>query len=230
MKQKTTSGKNMKKKIILSAVSVIAALILVVGIPFVVLAGRTAGVKTDYSYLKNDPVYGVKASVSGVELVTQHVSCGYATIEMLSSFYGAKITEDELSEKNGGKITTSSTSGFLKEISRTLPGKTFVKKTYLKNDELLKNAHDSLAKGDPVAIEWAAEYEGEWTLHFSVVVGLDIAGDKVTILNPYGYEENITVDEFIARTTFEAYENMPGFLAFGFAFGAFDKNAIFYAA
>ena len=31
------------------------------------------------------------------------------------------------------------------------------------------------------------------------------------------------------RTTFKVYKNLPLFLNFGFAFGAFDKNALFYA-
>ena len=44
----------------------------------------------------------------------------------------------------------------------------------------------------------------------------------------YGYIEKINVDEFIDRTTFEAYEKMPLFLSFGFAFGAFEKNTIFF--
>lgn len=62
------------------------------------------------------------------------------------------------------------------------------------------------------------------------VAGLDLAGDDVTVYNPYGYVENITVGEFLDRTSFNAYENMPLFLSFGFAFGAFDKNTVFYAA
>ena len=35
------------------------------------------------------------------------------------------------------------------------------------NKKFLKNSN-------PVAIEWAAKYENEWTLHFSVVSGLDL--------------------------------------------------------
>ena len=100
---------------------------------------------------------------------------------------------------------------------------------YLKNDELLKTVYKSIKDNNPVAIEWAAQYEGEWTLHFSIVSALDIKNDNVTIYNPYGYIENISVDEFISRTSFEAYKNIPLFLNFGFAFGAFSKNTIFYA-
>ena len=217
-----------KKTLIILISSIVGALALSVAIPFTILGIRTASLKADYSYLKEDATYKEKVEVVGLELVKQHVSCGYASIEMISSYYGNKVTEDDLDSRNGA-ISTSSTNGFLKEINKSIPVKTIVKRTYLKHDALLKEIHDSLKSNDPVAIEWAAKYENEWTLHFSVVSGLDLANDNVTIYNPYGYIENVNVDEFINRTTFKAYKNMPLFLNFGFAFGAFDKNAIFYS-
>ena len=222
----------MKKKtkiIIIAAVSaVVGSLALAVAIPFTALAAKTANLKTNYSYLKEDTTYKEKVEVTGLELVTQHISCGYASIEMISTYYGEPVSEDYLDAKNGA-ISTASTDGFINEINRSILSKTFVKRTYLKNDQLLKEIHDSLKSSNPVAIEWAAKYENEWTLHFSVVSGLDLANDNVTVYNPYGYIENVATKEFISRTTFEAYKSMPLFLNFGFAFGAFHKNTIFYA-
>ena len=169
-----------------------------------------------------------KVEVEGVNLVKQHISCGYATIEMMSEFYGDKVTEDNLDKKNNGGVSTSSTKGFYNEINDSIKNKEFVSKTYLKNDVLLKEIHASLKNNNPVAIEWAAKYEDEWTLHFSLVTSLDLNGDNATVYNPYGYIETLNISEFLDRTTFEAFESMPLFLNFGFAFGAFDKNAIFY--
>lgn len=221
----------MKKKskiIIISVSSVVLALALAVVIPFTALDIKTNNMSTGYAYLKDDATYKEKVEVTGLELVTQHVSCGYASVEMLSKYYGNPVTEDDLDARNGA-ISTSSTDGFMKEINKSIPSKTFVKRTYLKYDQLLKETHTSIKNNNPVAIEWAAKYEGEWTLHFSVVSGLDLTNDNVTVYNPYGYIENITIKEFIDRTTFKAYKNMPLFLNFGFAFGAFHKNAIFFA-
>ena len=220
-----------KKKltIIIIIASIVTTLTLAVAIPFTILGIRTASLKSDYQYLKDEPEYSLKVETNNIELVAQHISCGYATIEMMSSYYGNKVTEDDLSKKNGGSISTSTTSGFLNEINRTIKDKTFVQRTYLKHDILLKEIHTALRNDNPVAIEWAAQTEGQWTLHFSIVSGLDLKNDNVTVYNPYGYVENIKVDEFIDRTSFNAYKNIPFFLDFGFAFGAFDKNAIFYA-
>ena len=73
----------------------------------------------------------------------------------------------------------------------------------------------------------AAKYGDEWTLHYSLITGMDIPNDRITVANPYGYTEEITVGEFLDRTSFAAYEKMPLFLKLGFAFGIFEKNAIF---
>lgn len=56
---------------------------------------------------------------------------------------------------------------------------------------------------------------------------MDIANDMVTIANPYGYYEDITLEEFLSRTRYEAYEDMPLFLRLGFAFGIFEENTVF---
>ena len=219
----------MKKKIIVTSILGFAlTIVLIVAIPFAVVEIKTSHLKSDYSYLKEETQYQEKVEVTGLELVTQHVSCGYASIEMVSTYYGNPITEDDLDARNGA-ISTASSDGFLKEINKSITSKTFVKETYLKHDELLKGIYNSLEKNNPVAIEWAAKYEDEWTLHFSVVSGLDFKNDNVTIYNPYGYIENVSLEEFINRITFKAYEHMPLFLKFGFAFGAFHKNTLFYA-
>lgn len=217
-----------KKKIIIIVISsIVGALALAVAIPFIVLGVRTSNLKADYEYLRSDASYNDKVEITGIELVTQHVSCGYATIEMMSSYYGNKVTEDELDARNRS-VSTSSSNGFLKEISKCIPNKSFVMRPYLKHDALLKEIHNSIKSNNPVAIEWAAKYKGEWTLHFSVISGLDLSNDNITIYNPYGYIENITISDFISRSSFEAYSNIPLFLNFGFAYGAFHKNTIFY--
>ena len=56
---------------------------------------------------------------------------------------------------------------------------------------------------------------------------MDIPNNLIIIQNSYGYEERITIGEFLSCTSFEAYENMPLFLKLGFAFDIFDKNTIF---
>ena len=217
-----------KTKIIIGSIAgFVLTLSSAIVIPFVAMAIKTSRLNKDYSYLKEDAVYSQRVEVEGLELVHQHISCGYASIEMLSAYYGNRVNEDDLSAKNNGGVSTSSTDGFYKEVNASIDH-SFVMQRYLPNDDFLKAVHSALSENYPVAIEWAAQYEGEWTLHFSIVSCLDIVGDRVSVYNPYGYIENLGIDEFLYRTTFEAYRNMPLFLSFGFAFGAFHKNTFFY--
>ena len=222
----------MKKKakvtiIVVSAL--VGALVLTASIPLIIDAVKTNNLNADYSYLRNDAKYKDKVEVTGLELVTQHVSCGYATIEMISSFYGNKVTEDDLDARNSA-VSTQTSQGFLDEINKSIPEHKFAEHSYLKHDALLKEVHDAIKDNKPVALEWAALYENkEWTLHFSVVTAIDLVNDNVTIYNPYGYIENIAVKEFVDRTSFKAYKGMPLFYNYAFAFGMFDKNTIFYA-
>ena len=218
-----------KKLIIIIASSLVGAFAIGVGVPFMVLGIRTASIDNDYSYLKDDNEYSLGVSLSKpLNLKKQDVSCGYASIEMISDYYGNKVDEIELSKRNNGAITTQTSDGFLKEINKTIPNKEFVKKSYLKNDELLKEVYGALKNDNPVAIEWAAKYEDEWTLHFSVITAIDYKNDNVEVYNPYGYIESISIKEFVDRASFKAYEHLPMFLGFGFAYGAFEKNTIFY--
>ena len=192
-------------------------------IPFIVLAINSKKINNDYKYLFDEnKITTVK--IEDVPLVKQDISCGYAIIEMLSTYYDVKITEEELYQKNNNSVSTSSTKGFVKEINDVIKNNNYVSKTYLKNDELLVLINKSLVKGHPVAVEWAAKYEDEWTLHWSVVTGMD--ENKIYINNPYGYKEEISYEEFVSRTNFTAFTNMPLFYNFGFAYGLFSKNTI----
>ena len=112
-------------------------------------------------------------------------------------------------------------------MNRLFPAYTTVMHRYLKNTELIGLVYDDLAAGIPVPVEWAAKCGDQWTLHYSLVIGADIPADRITVANPYGYLEEITVAEFLDRTSFEAFEDMPLFLRLGFAFGVFEKNTVF---
>lgn len=212
----------MKKKALIIISSILLTLLLVIIIPFIILGIKTNKINNDYKYLINENKL-TEAIIEDVPLVKQEISCGYAIIDMLSAYYGKHISEEDLYEANNKKITTSSTKGFVKEISKIL-NKSCNASTYLKNDELLISINNSLKNGNPVAIEWAAKYEEVWTLHWSIVTGMD--NNHIYINNPYGYKETLSYEEFIARISFSAYDNMSIWFKFGFAFGLFSKNAI----
>lgn len=218
------------KKSVKITIAVLSLLIiatgLISGIAFAVLALKTNRINDDFSFVYTSEKYSEAVRVDNVEVIEQEISCGYAVIEMFSAWQGGDITEQTLFDRYG-KIVTSTGKAFCDEFNKQFLeyGTTVYK--YLKNSELIDKVYESLMKGIPVPIEWAAMYRDEWTLHYSLVIGMDIPRDIVTVANPYGFIENISLKELVDRTTFNAFENMPFFYSLGFAFGVFEKNTVF---
>lgn len=218
---------NKKKKILIIAiVTVLLIPVILTASGFAILEYKEKITDDDFSEYIDSDKYSEPVYVDGIEVITQDVSCGYAVLEMFSAWNGGDLTEEKLYEEYG-RVVTSTGEAFCDEMNKQFPDYTTVMYKYLKNTELIDLTYDSLSEGMPVPVEWAAKKDEEWTLHYSLVTGMDIPNDTVTVANPYGYLENVSVDEFISRTRFDAYENMPLFLRMGFVFGVFEKNSIF---
>lgn len=221
----------MKKSIkiaIITLTSLVVAVAFVFGIAFSVLAIRTNNLKDDYAFVYRDEAYAKAITIDAIEPITQDVSCGYAVIEMFSVWNGGSITEESLYEQYG-KVVTSTGKSFCNEFNKQFPEYETQMYKYLKNSELIIKVYESLSRGIPVPFEWAALYGKEWTLHYSLVIGMDIPNDTVIAANPYGYIEKLSLEDFLDRTSFEAFQKMPSFFQLGFAFGVFEKNTIFIA-
>ena len=220
---------NKKKRLALTifGIPVILTTVFVISsfVRFKILSNQ---INDDFSSCFQDEKYKNPVSVENVECITQDVSCGYAVIEMFSKWDGGNITEEELYDEYK-KVVTSTGKSFCEEMNKRFPEYNTGMYKYLTNSEMIDSIYDSLYEGVPVPIEWAAKKDGEWTLHYSLVTGMDIPNNTVTVANPYGYYESISLDEFLERTRFDAYEKMPVFLKAGFVFGIFEKNAIFIA-
>ena len=220
----------MKRKSVKRILTIFAALVIVLvltgAVAMAILQMRTKSVLDDYSSVYQNEKYQTPIMIEGVDVIKQDVSCGYAVIEMFSRWNGGQVSEQSLYDQYG-KVVTSTGKAFCAEMNKQFPEYTTTMCKYLKNTELIDQIYENLSDGIPVPIERAALYDDQWTLHYSLVIGADIPGDKITIANPYGYYEEVSVAEFLNRTSFEAYEDMPLFLKLGFAFGIFEKNSIF---
>ena len=220
--------KTLPGRIALGALVVVAALACVCAVSLAMLRARTDALRDDYTYTRTDARYSEAVSVDGIEVITQQVSCGYAVIQMFSAWDGGSITEKSLLDEHGSVVTSTGQS-FCDEMNHQIPTFKTTMRRYLRDSELLTAVHDSIANGVPVPVEWAAKSGSEWTLHYSLVTGIDMGADRVTVANPYGYVESVSLSEFLNRTRFDAYENMPLFLQLGFAFDIFEKNTVFVA-
>ena len=215
----------MKKAIRILLILLVLIIVVSVGL-LVRLRIRTDRILNDYAAIYDAEKYRTPVCAEGVEVITQDVSCGYACIEMFSAWNGGHLTEEDLYAEYG-KVVTSTGGRFCEEMNKRFPEYTTTMHRYMTNTELIDAAYENLSKGIPVPFEWAAKYGDVWTLHYSLLTGMDILNDRVTVANPYGYMEEIPVDEFLRRTSFEAYEGMPFYLQLAFAAGVFEKNTIF---
>lgn len=219
-------NKFLKRSLLILGI-ILAVLAVVIAIAFIKINIKTANILDDISEIYSNEKYQKPLLIENLDPIKQDVSCGYAVIEMFAKWAGkSDITEKSLYDSYGSVVTSTGDS-FEKEMNKQFPEYNTKMYKYLKNTELVNKVYESLERGIPVPFEWAAKFEDEWTLHYSLIIGMNIPNDSITILNPYGYKEEISIKELLNRTSFEAYENMPLFLKFGFAFGIFEKNTIF---
>ncbi len=218
-------SRKVKKAVIVLGLFLGALLVSAI-IALLALHIRSAALREDHSSVFESEKYKTPVLVEGVEAIEQDVSCGYAVLEMFSAWSGHDLTEESL-YKEYGKVVTSTGRAFCAEMNRQFPEYKTEMHRYLKDTELLDLMYDTLSAGIPVPFEWAAQRGEEWTLHYSLLIGMDIPDNRITVANPYGYYEELRVDEFLERTRFDSFDHMPLFLKLGFAFGVFEKNTVF---
>lgn len=209
-------------------ISLIVLVIVVVGACLIKQSIVNSVVNDDINAISTNADYSVAVSVDGVGVMEQKVSCGYAVIELMSEWAGRTVTEQQMLDDNG-KVTTSFDRGFLKEINQRIPQYTAKIQKNLKNSQFIEMAYGSLSKGVPVPFTFASltSDKTQWTLHYSIITGIDVPSDIVTVSNVYGYEETYTLEDFLKATRFDSYENMPFYLKLAFDFGVFHKNTLF---
>ncbi len=222
----------MKK--VLFIVGGVLALVLIV--PFLIFGGRAlwigAHINDDVSDLYDDTALMDAVMVTDTPTIKLSITCGYATIQWMTRFLGVgEVDEQKLYDGAGGKITTAFPNNFAPELNHYLgDGYRVTMLSNATNHEILKAIHASLKHGMPVPISFAAIDDlkrPNYTLHYSVVTGMDLAQDKVYVSNVYGYEEIYSVAEFLDSLKFDNYVDMPLFIRLGVLFGAFDKNTIY---
>ena len=210
----------------ISGIILILFLFVAAIIPFVYKI-KAVRIKNDYSEIYKNEKYQNAVFVQGITVFPQKYSCGYAVIQMIAQWNNEPSLTEEALFNEHGKIVTSTGRALAKEMNNKLPEYKTRMYKYLKNTQLIDKVYESLAAGVPVPFEWAAKKDDEWTLHYSLITGLDVPANKITIANPYGFVEDISIEDFLKRTSFDAYEKMPLFIKLGFAYGVFEKNAVF---
>jgi len=142
-------------------------------------------------------------------------TCGITAVTVMSNYYNNTNYEaNDLIAKYNSKGTTDVTELLQKE----LPGRSITVKSNVTNDEMIRDIHASLKDNNPVVIYFGAPNpynEPYYDSHGSVVYGINLDSETITIANSYGYEEEISLVDFLNKMSFaerDKYTNAQRFL------------------
>ncbi|MEG0318456.1 MAG: hypothetical protein RR627_00980, partial [Niameybacter sp.] len=220
----------MRQKIRWVGIGILSVIICVI-LGFGVRAmGIQREINDEIEWMYEDVMLKQSIRIMNTPQVIQKETCGYATIEWMTSYLGKTLTENEILLENEGEITTSSTTGFQEELQKRVGDAYEVTMlSHVRNEKIIKSIHESLRKGMPVPISFEAidhRNRPAYTLYFSVVTGMSLEDDEVYVSNVYGYEEVYSIESFLQRLKFEN-EALPTPIKIGKFFGLFDPNTIY---
>ena len=129
-----------RTKAVVTCILVFAGSLIVIAVVALgILQIRTSNILDDYSSVYKNEKYKTPIMIDGVDVIRQDVSCGYAVLEMFSSWSGHSVTEKSLYDQYG-KVVTSTGNAFCKEMNKQFPEYTTTICKYLKNTELIQAA------------------------------------------------------------------------------------------
>jgi len=197
----------------------------VVGGAFIRDGVITSSLFDGYQDSIDDGNFSGEYSCAGVSAVQSEASHAYAAVEMFASYMGEHSTEESLLEEYGKGEPSS--DRFVKIMNEQLVSYNTTARKNVKNSEFLAIVYKQIKKGIPVPVELATRSGGKWTKSFALIYALDAENDEIMIANTFGEKETIYLSDFFARTSFRAYQNMPVWYAFGFAFGVYSRNTVY---
>ena len=104
------------KKLLTGILAFVGGLIVLLLAAIGILQIRTHTFLDDYSSVYENEKYQTPIMIDGVDVIRQDVSCGYAVLEMFSSWSGHSVTEKSLYDQYG-KVVTSTGSAFCREMN-----------------------------------------------------------------------------------------------------------------
>ena len=139
--------KHKRTKVLVTGVLVFAGSLIVIAVAALgILQIRTSDILDDYSSVYGNEKYQAPIMIEGVDVIRQDVSCGYAVLEMFSSWSGHSVTEKSLYDQYG-KVVTSTGNAFCEEMNKQFPEYTTTICKYLKNTELIDAIYENLSDG-----------------------------------------------------------------------------------
>jgi hypothetical protein len=170
-------------------------------------------------------------AVEGVALYPQPdaYTCGITTISVTAAFLRQEDLPPALLMEKHGEKGGMKAERFAEILSGELPEYHVDCLQNLGDAELIGKIHEQLKNGVPVPVFFGAAnpYNKPFNdFHASVVTGLDLDKSTVRIANVYGFEEQISLNEFLSRMAYRG-PNYPFVQKVVLRLGLMPENVMF---
>lgn len=213
------------------AVALSVLMLLLAG--FFVWVNIDTGVLQDASHIRAEvaSLSPQAVKVDGVKLQKQPdgFTCAATTVSVVVAFCTGKDMTTAILQEKYGPRAGNKTEEFVDMLTRELPDYAAAYRSGLSDGDLVKAIHQQLTSGTPVPVFFGAENPYNkplYDFHASVVTGIDLAEQRVDIANVYGYEEHISLAEFLNRMSYRGARNYPMVQRVVAKLGLQKKNAI----
>jgi len=172
--------------------------------------------------------------LSGVPVLTQPnaSTCGITAVTVAANFLNGETDSvaDLIARHQVDTSKGTNQDDLVTWLSGELPDRTVEYHHDKPNDEMLSVVHASLVRGVPVVVFFGSENKFDpphYDFHASVVYGLDLDAQTVTIANSYGFAESTSLVDFLNRMNFSERSNYPSGQQFALNFGLVSTNMVF---
>jgi hypothetical protein len=157
-------------------------------------------------------------------------TCGITSVTIMSNYFNNTDYEVKDLIKRRNANGGASFDDMKKWLQLEMPEKNVVLKSKVSNEEMLRNIHASLDNNNPVLISFGAPNPYNkpfYDFHASVVYGINLDKEKITIANAYGFIEEISLVIFLNRMSFTEIDKYPLIQQTVLMRNEMDKNVYF---
>ena len=159
-------------------------------------------------------------------------TCGITTVTIMSNYFNSTNHEasDLIKKYNVNSSRGSSRDDILRWLRGELPEKNIEYKSNGTSVEMIMNIHNLLNNNIPVPISFGSlnPYNKPfYDFHASVVYGINLDNETITIANTYGYIEKLTLIEFLNAMSFTEIDKYPLFQQTALLRNNMEKNGYF---
>ena len=229
MKSNTTEVANLKKKrrctgritLLILAVVLLSFFVFILFPDNVEVYTSTGSISASIETLQPEII---ELNHISVKKQPDAVTCGITAVTVMSNYYNNTDYEaNDLIAKHNSKGNTDGPE----LLRRELPGRNITFKSNGLNDEMIGDIHASLKSNNPVMVYFGAPNpynEPFYDSHGSVVYGLNLDIETITIANSYGYREEISLVAFLNRMSYTERDKYTAAQRFLWKFIGVPKN------